>query len=93
MAARPHYPTHGPGNVVLFPRRFRPHEFADDYRRRMTVYALLFLVATCFVAGGVWLVNAITSIPTHVDCNFSKHRPCHNYPGSLEPVRFVDAPR
>jgi hypothetical protein len=90
MAARSHYPTHGSANVIIFPHRYKGHgPFDDDYRGRMTVYGVVFLMTCCLVAGGVWLVTAITSIPTHVDCNFSRHRPCHHYPNPPEPVRLV----
>ena len=93
MATHRQASTDGAGEVVLFPRRFKGHGPGDDdYWGRMRVYALVLAMTACFVAGGVWLVTAITSIPAHVDCNFSKHRPCHNYPGPAEPVR-VAAPR
>jgi hypothetical protein len=90
MAARSHHPTQGSADVIMFPHRFKAHGPSDDdYGSRMKVYGVVFLMTCCLVAGGVWLVTAITSIPAHVDCNFSKHRPCHNYPNSPESARVA----
>ena len=54
-------------NVVPFPRP------------RTSGNAALLTVAVLVVVGGVFLVDRITSIPRHIDCNFSKHRPCHSF--------------
>jgi hypothetical protein len=86
MAVRPDFPTHGSTNVILFPRRTQGGaRWDDEYRGRMAVYGALFLVAAGFVAAGVCLATALNSVPVRVDCNFSKHRPCHNYPDSSAP--------
>jgi hypothetical protein len=70
------------GNVVPFPRPrprpFRAAAAADDGARASGNAALL-TVAVVVVVGGVFLVDRITSIPRHIDCNFSKHRPCHSF--------------
>jgi hypothetical protein len=69
-------------NVVPFPRprprRLRAAAARDDEKRASGNAALL-AVAVMIVVGGVFLVDRITSIPRHVDCNFSKHRPCHSF--------------
>jgi hypothetical protein len=65
-------------NVVPFPRPFRAAAAQDDGARASGNAALL-AVAVVIVVGGVFLVDGITSIPRHVDCNFSKHRPCHSF--------------
>jgi len=70
------------GNVVPFPRpRPRPysHAAAQDEARRASGNATMLAVAVLVVVGGVFLVDRITSIPRHIDCNFSKHRPCHSF--------------
>ena len=36
-------------------------------------------VAVLVVIGGMFLLNGLASIPRHIDCNFSKHRPCHSF--------------
>ncbi len=82
------YPGHGE-KVLLFRSRQLPWD--TDYRRRMTVYGAVLFATTCLIAGGVWLVTAISEIPAHVDCNFSKSRPCHNYPDN--PSRVIILPR
>ena len=71
------------GNVVSFrPRNLgagtRPPATPadDDHRERMKTNAIVFLFCVCFVTAGVWLMTAIATLPTKVDCNFSKHRPC-----------------
>ena len=68
------------GNVVAFPRPrpFRGAAARDDGTRSSGNAALL-SVAVLVVVGGVFLVEGITSIPRHIDCNFSKHRPCHSF--------------
>ena len=67
-------------NVVPFPR---PRPFraavAQDEERRASGNAALLSVAVLVVIGGVFLIEGITSIPRHIDCNFSKHRPCHSF--------------
>ena len=67
-------------NVVAFPR---PRPFrgaaARDEERRAAGNAALLTVAVLVVVGGVFLVDRIASIPRHIDCNFSKHRPCHSF--------------
>ena len=67
-------------NVVPFPRP-RPLRaaVAQDDEKRASGNAALLAVAVAVVVGGVFLVDGITSIPRHVDCNFSKHRPCHSF--------------
>ena len=55
-------------NVVPFPRG-----------ARTSGNAALLGVAVLVVIAGVFLVDRITSIPRHIDCNFSKHRPCHSF--------------
>jgi hypothetical protein len=64
--------------VVPFPRPFRAAAAPDEARRAAGNAALL-TVAALVVIGGVFLVEGITSIPRHIDCNFSKHRPCHSF--------------
>jgi len=68
------------GNVVLFPgpRPFRGAAAPEDGVRTSGNAALLG-VAVLVVIAGVFLVDRITSIPRHIDCNFSKHRPCHSF--------------
>jgi hypothetical protein len=67
-------------NVVAFPR---PRPFraaaAPDEARRAAGNAALLTVAMLVVVGGVFLVDRIISIARHIDCNFSKHRPCHSF--------------
>jgi hypothetical protein len=67
-------------NVVAFPRPrpFRGAAARDDGARTSGNAALL-TVAVLVVVGGVFLVDRIISIPRHIDCNFSKHRPCHSF--------------
>jgi hypothetical protein len=48
----------------------------DDYRRRMRANAAAFVLCLFLVVCGVWLVNAITMLPAHLDCRLSPHRPC-----------------
>jgi hypothetical protein len=48
----------------------------DDYRRRMRANAAAFVLCLFLVMCGVWLVNAITTLPAHLDCRLSLHRPC-----------------
>ena len=48
----------------------------DDYRRRMRANAAAFVLCLFLVVCGVWLVNAITMLPAHLDCRLSLHRPC-----------------
>ncbi|SRR5438876_3886570 len=69
------------GNVVPFPRPFRGAAVRDDGARTSGNAALL-TVAVLVVVGGVFLVEGIASIPRHIDCNFSKHRPCHSFVGA-----------
>jgi hypothetical protein len=89
MAAHSHHPSDGTSNVVLFPRRRLPWD--EDYPHRMAVYGGVLLAIACLVAGGVWLASALNRVPVHVDCNFSKYRPCKNYPDN--PPRIVALPR
>jgi hypothetical protein len=72
------------GNVVPFPRPFRAAATAaPDESGRAAGNAALLAVAILIVVSGVFLLHGITSIPRHVDCNFSKHRPCHSFvPGN-----------
>ena len=67
-------------NVVPFPRprAFRAAAAREDGVRAAGNAALL-TVAVLVVVGGVFLVEGIASIPRHIDCNFSKHRPCHSF--------------
>jgi hypothetical protein len=67
-------------NVIAFPRArpFRAAAAPDDGVRASGNTALL-AVAVLVVVSGVFLVDRITSIPRHLDCNFSKHRPCHSF--------------
>ncbi len=65
-------------NVIAFSRPFRGPD-ARDFARRDPGNAALLAAALLVVVSGVWLVTGITSIPRHLDCNFSKHRPCHNF--------------
>ena len=64
-------------NVIAFPRPFRARP--PDDRVRASGNAALLAVAILIVIGGVVLVDALAGIPRHVDCNFSKHRPCHHF--------------
>ena len=48
----------------------------DDYRPRMRANAAAFMLCLFLVVCGVWLVNAITMLPAHLDCRLSLHRPC-----------------
>ena len=70
-------------NVVPFPPPRPPRPLraaaAQDDKKRVSGNAALLAVAVAVVVGGVFLVDGITSIPRHVDCNFSKHRPCHSF--------------
>jgi hypothetical protein len=63
----------------------------EDYPNRMAVYGAVLLAVAGLVAGGVWLASALNRVPVHVDCNFSRSRPCHNYPDN--PPRIVVLPR
>jgi hypothetical protein len=75
VIARPEFNL---ANVIAFPRPFRGPD-ARDLARRGPGNAALLAVALLVVVSGVWLVTGITSIPRHVDCNFSQHRPCHSF--------------
>jgi hypothetical protein len=74
------------GNVVPFPRPFRAAAgaaAAPDESGRAAGNAALLAVAILIVVSGVFLVHGLASIPRHIDCNFSKHRPCHSFvPGN-----------
>jgi hypothetical protein len=65
-------------NVVPFPRPYS-NAAARDEERRASGNAAMLAVAVLVVVSGVFLVDRITSIPRHIDCNFSKHRPCHSF--------------
>ena len=65
-------------NVVPFPRPYRAAA-APHQERRAPGNAALLAVAVLVLVCGVLLVDGITSIPRHIDCNFSKHRPCHSF--------------
>jgi len=82
------YPGGG-RKVLLFRSRRQPWD--ESYRPRMAVYGAVLLATSGLIVGGVWLVTALSRIPAHVDCNFSKTRPCHNYPEN--PSRVILLPR
>jgi hypothetical protein len=65
-------------NVIPFPRNFRGAA-ARDRGARAPGNAALLTVAVLVVAAGVSLLDGLASIPRHIDCNFSKHRPCHGF--------------
>ena len=65
-------------NVVPFPRPFRAVAAPDEGPRGVGNAALA-TVAVLVVIGGTLLLNGLASIPRHIDCNFSKHRPCHSF--------------
>ena len=70
-------------NVVPFPRPFRAAAAAAPHKSgRAAGNAALLSVGVAIVVAGVFLLQGITSIPRHVDCNFSKHRPCHSFVGN-----------
>ena len=64
-------------NVIAFPRAFRVAAAQDDQRGAGN--AALLGVAVLIAVSGLFLLDRITSIPRHIDCNFSKHRPCHSF--------------
>jgi hypothetical protein len=70
--ARSHF-----AKVIPFPRPFRTRP--PDDRARAAGNAAMLMVCVLVVIGGVLLVDALASIPRHIDCNFSKHRPCHHF--------------
>jgi hypothetical protein len=79
-------PVGGSDNVVPLRRvandvrpLFRPFPATgdDDYRGRMRANAAAFALCVILVTAGVWLMVEIASLPQHLDCNFSRHRPCH----------------
>jgi hypothetical protein len=64
-------------NVIPFPRPFRAAAAPDESRAAGNTAMLT--VGVLIVVGGVFLLNGLASIPRHIDCNFSKHRPCHSF--------------
>src|SRR5215472_14650270 len=64
-------------------RPFRAAAAAAPHKSgRAAGNAALLSVGVAIVVAGVFLLQGITSIPRHVDCNFSKHRPCHSFVGN-----------
>ena len=63
-------------NVVNFPGKKLPSA-EDDYRHRMrsNLAALAFISLLLLLS--CWVIDALLSIPSRTDCNFSVRRPCH----------------
>jgi hypothetical protein len=63
-------------NVVNFPGKKLP-SVEDDYRHRMrsNLAALAFISLLLLLS--CWVIDALLSIPSRIDCNFSVRRPCH----------------
>jgi hypothetical protein len=61
------------GDLGKFERKGDDH---DDYRHRMTVNALAFLVCIFLVLAGVWLATKLAQMRKDQDCVLSGRRGC-----------------
>jgi hypothetical protein len=68
-------PPHGdpPGDDLT---KFEQSGPEDDYRHRMTINALGFLVTILLVIAGVWMADKITEMRKNQDCVLSGRRNC-----------------
>jgi hypothetical protein len=65
----------GVGNVSL--GNFNgPEEGEDDYRHRMKMNVLGFLVATLLVISGTWIIDTMAEVRRIQDCLFAGGRNC-----------------
>ena len=53
-----------------------PEDAPDDYRHRMLINALAFLVCLFLVVGGVWLASTMAQMRKDQDCVLSGRRGC-----------------
>jgi hypothetical protein len=73
-----------PGPSVGDLRRFEQRDDApDDYRHRMLVNGLAFLVCIFLVLGGVWIATKMAEMRKDQDCVLSGRRGCT--PGDVQP--------
>jgi len=56
--------------------KFERADTGDDYRHRMTMNVLGFLVTVVLIVAGVWLVDKIAEIRKNQDCYLSGRRNC-----------------
>jgi hypothetical protein len=57
-------------------RRFERGQEPDDYRHRMTMNAVVLLIAVLLVASGLWLADSIAAMQKDQDCVLSGRRGC-----------------
>ena len=72
-------PMKNQGNVIPFPRKpsaVLDGDRDDDYQHRMVVNAIAAAFVFVVFVGAYFTVEALMSIPQHLDCNFSVRRPC-----------------
>ena len=67
-------PVHSPVEGIDKYERGGPD--ADDYRHRMTMNALAFLVLVLLIAGGLWLAIKIAELRRDQDCVLAGRRNC-----------------
>jgi hypothetical protein len=69
-------PAHS-GEPVAGLSKFERTEGEDDYRHRMTMNALAFLVTIVLVTIGIWLATSIAELRKNQDCFLQGHRNCN----------------
>jgi hypothetical protein len=67
-------PSHSP--VEGIGKYERPGAEPDDYRHRMTMNALAFVVLLLLIAGGLWLAIKIAELRKDQDCVLAGRRNC-----------------
>jgi len=67
-------PRRGP--VVPDLKKYEQAESPDDYRHRMTMNVLGFLVTIVLIVAGLWLVDKIAEFRKAQDCYLSGRRNC-----------------
>src|SRR5215510_9566546 len=80
VTARPRGGPGGPGGPVRGPvpdlTKYERADTGDDYRHRMTMNALGFLVTVLLILAGVWLVDKIAELRKVQDCYLTGRRDC-----------------
>jgi hypothetical protein len=61
----------------------QPAQGEDDYRHRMIMNALAFIVCTFLIVAGIWLANKLAEMRKNQDCVLSGRRGCT--PVDVEP--------
>ena len=56
--------------------KYQNADTGDDYRHRMTMNVLGFLVTILLIVAGLWMVDKIAEIPKNQDCYLSGRRNC-----------------